>query len=79
MVARLRPIPIDAPGSSGTEPAWQSVPATYVVCINDQAIPVSSQRKMAARAAAVVEWPTDHSPFVTRPDAVAELIASYVA
>jgi pimeloyl-ACP methyl ester carboxylesterase len=79
MVARLRPILISAPWSSGNEPAWRSVPATYVVCTNDQAIPVSSQREMAARAETVVEWPTDHSPFVTRPGAVAQLIASYVA
>jgi hypothetical protein len=33
---------------------------------------------MAARAETVVEWPTDHAPFVTRPGAVAQLIASYV-
>jgi pimeloyl-ACP methyl ester carboxylesterase len=79
MVARLRPILISAPWSSGNEPAWRSVPATYVVCTNDRAIPVSSQREMAARAETVVEWPTDHSPFVTRPGAVAQLVASYVA
>jgi pimeloyl-ACP methyl ester carboxylesterase len=78
MIARLRPMPFDTSGPLETEPAWRSIPATYVVCTNDQAIPASSQRQMAARAEAVIEWPTDHSPFVTRPSAVAELIASYV-
>jgi pimeloyl-ACP methyl ester carboxylesterase len=83
MIARLRPMPLLAIEASQTEPAWtepawRSVPATYVVCTNDQAIPAESQRKMATRAAEVVEWPTDHSPFVTCPEAIAELIAGYV-
>lgn len=29
-----------------------------------------------ARAGGRVEWPTDHSPFLTRPAAIAELLAS---
>jgi hypothetical protein len=33
---------------------------------------------MAVRAEEVVGWPTDHSPFVTRPRAIAELIVGYV-
>jgi hypothetical protein len=33
---------------------------------------------MAARATEVVEWPTDHSPFLTRPDEVAALLVSYL-
>jgi pimeloyl-ACP methyl ester carboxylesterase len=88
MIARLRPMPLAAAeqsksaGSTGpawTVPAWRSIPATYVACTNDQAIPVDAQREMAALAEEVVEWPTDHSPFVTRPEAIAELIAGYVA
>jgi pimeloyl-ACP methyl ester carboxylesterase len=78
MVARLRLMGVGAPAPEGTEPAWRSIPTTYVVCGNDQAISAESQRMMATRATTVVEWPTDHSPFVTRPEAVAALIASYV-
>jgi pimeloyl-ACP methyl ester carboxylesterase len=78
MVAKLRPMAIAAPASSTNQPAWRTIPSTYVVCTNDQALPVGSQRRMAARADLVVEWPTDHSPFVTRPAAIAELIAQYV-
>jgi hypothetical protein len=33
---------------------------------------------MAVRAEEVVGWPTGHSPFVTRPRAIAELIVGYV-
>jgi pimeloyl-ACP methyl ester carboxylesterase len=37
----------------------------------------SRQRILAERATDVVEWPTDHSPFLSRPAQVAELLASY--
>jgi pimeloyl-ACP methyl ester carboxylesterase len=77
LVARLRPMAADAAMAAAppTPPAWHSVPTTYVVCTNDQALPVASQRKLAARADTVVEWPTDHSPFTTRPADIASLIA----
>jgi pimeloyl-ACP methyl ester carboxylesterase len=77
MVARLRPMTRGSNEPADVEPAWKSVPVTYVVCTNDQAIPPSAQRQMAQQAETVLEWPTDHSPFVTRPAAVAELIARY--
>jgi hypothetical protein len=32
---------------------------------------------MATRASEVVEWDTDHSPFLTRPGDLADLLASY--
>ena len=57
-------------------PAWQSIPSTYVVCTEDRALPPAAQREMATRADAVVEWPTDHSPFLTRPAELAALIAA---
>lgn len=79
LVARLRPMAIDAAPASTAVPAWKSIPATYVVCTADRALPVASQRTMAARADEVVEWPTDHSPFVTRPGAIADLVARHTA
>jgi pimeloyl-ACP methyl ester carboxylesterase len=78
MVARLRPLTLNLAASPDAEPAWKSVPATYVVCASDRAIQVSAQREMAMLAETVVEWPTDHSPFLTRPAAVAELAAGYL-
>jgi hypothetical protein len=42
-------------------------------------VPVEAQRAMAVRAETVVEWPTDHTPFVNRPAEVAELVARYVS
>jgi pimeloyl-ACP methyl ester carboxylesterase len=79
--ARLRPMRVETPDPAAPdpgEPAWHTVPTTFVVCANDQAIAPGVQRQMAARAQTVLEWSTDHSPFLTRPAAVAELIASYV-
>ena len=76
-IARLRPMPLDGAAPEAVEAAWRSIPATYVVCTNDQALPVPSQRTMAARAAEVIEWPTDHSPFLTRPGEIAELVVRY--
>ena len=49
---------------------------TYVVCTRDNAISPGTQRFMAARAGQVVEWDTDHSPFLTRPGDLADLLAS---
>lgn len=77
-VAQLRPLLMDRePGGSGT-PAWRTTPTTYVVCTEDAALPPAAQRAMAAQATDVLEWPTDHSPFLTRPDAVADLVESYL-
>jgi len=56
--------------------AWRTVPTTYAVCAQDRMIHPETQREMAATAAAdVLEWPTSHSPFLSRPDLVADLVA----
>jgi pimeloyl-ACP methyl ester carboxylesterase len=78
IVARLRPMR----GAAGEpaaeparEPAWKTVPATYVACTHDRALPIGAQRSMASRAERVVEFPTDHSPFLTRAADLAAVIA----
>jgi pimeloyl-ACP methyl ester carboxylesterase len=76
---RLRPMSISAGIPVVTEePGWKHIPTTYVVCANDQAINPVLQRMMAKRADTVIEWPTDHSPFLTRPEAIAALLSSYL-
>jgi pimeloyl-ACP methyl ester carboxylesterase len=55
--------------------AWQERPSIYAVCTDDRAVPVPLQRVLAARAGEVVEWPTSHSPFFSRPDLVTSLLA----
>ena len=77
-VARLRPMTIRGDRIlERTEAAFASIPSTYVVCTPDRTVPVPSQRRMSAHADEVVEWPTDHSPFLTHPADVADLVERY--
>jgi pimeloyl-ACP methyl ester carboxylesterase len=58
--------------------AWRTRPSTYVVCTNDRALAPGLQRNLARRCTATVEWATSHSPFVSRPDLVTDLLISIV-
>jgi pimeloyl-ACP methyl ester carboxylesterase len=72
-LARLRSIPgVTLAGEK--PPAWRDVPSTYVVCTEDRAILPGAQREMAMHATHVVEWPTSHSPFVSQPHRVVDLL-----
>lgn len=57
-----------------TQAAWTSVPSTYVVCEADNALPVSAQELMSKRANSVHRLNTSHSPFLSQPAALAELL-----
>ena len=72
---RLRPIHMSCFTTPVGPPAWKSKPSTYAVCTEDRAIHPALQRHMAARCGSTVEIPTAHSPFLNRPDAVADLLA----
>lgn len=56
--------------------AYETIPATYVVCTEDRCLTPEGQREQARRAARVAEWPTDHSPFFSRPDLMVDLLDS---
>ena len=79
-------------GADGTEPRqvtkgeWEvrtlygvdeTARLVYFSCTDDRAIPVPLQRSSAARVDEVVEMPTSHSPFLSRPDDLARLLAGY--
>jgi pimeloyl-ACP methyl ester carboxylesterase len=72
--ARLRPHTIASFVQPVRSVAWRDVPATYVICELDNAIPVPAQEAMAAHAGATHRLRSDHSPFLTDPGAVADLI-----
>jgi pimeloyl-ACP methyl ester carboxylesterase len=57
-----------------TRPAWKSMPTAYVVCEQDQVLPPDFQERMAARASTVHRMPTGHSPFLSRPAELADLL-----
>ena len=60
--------------------AWRERPTHYVVCGEDPILLAESQRAIASRIGATVhELPGDHSPFVARPAALADVLATIVA
>jgi pimeloyl-ACP methyl ester carboxylesterase len=61
-------------------PAWRTVPSTAVVCTEDRAISVDRLEEMAARTGGdVVRWACSHSPFLSRPANVAEVLSRLAA
>jgi len=58
-------------------PTWRDVPSTYVVCVNDRALPAEMQRTVfAPRTSHVIELQADHSPFLSQPHALAEVLVA---
>lgn len=53
---------------------WHGVDSTYLVCTRDRSTSVELQRAHAGRATRAVEVPTDHHPFLTRPDIVVDQV-----
>jgi pimeloyl-ACP methyl ester carboxylesterase len=75
-VARLRRMSIAPHVEPVPVAAWRSIPSTYVVCTKDVAIPTEAQRRaFAPQADEVLELDASHSPFLSQPAAVAELLA----
>jgi hypothetical protein len=73
-IARLRPQSLAALGGKVTVSAWREKPSTYVVCTDDRGLTTALQRSNAARVGNSIDWPTSHSPFLSRPELVADLL-----
>ena len=74
VVPRLRPMVLDASAMLAAPSPPPAMPSTYVVCTRDGAVPAEAQFEMARPVERVIEWPTDHSPFLTRPVELADLV-----
>lgn len=77
-VSLLRPLGSEAGVQETPAVAWRHRPTTFVICGADRVVPPTLQRTMAVRipGAAVVEWPdSSHSPFLSRPGDVVDLLA----
>jgi pimeloyl-ACP methyl ester carboxylesterase len=72
---RLRPMSSVVPDAPIPDPAWTSIPSSYVVCTDDRAVRPAAQRACAALVGASVELDADHSPFFSEPAALASFIA----
>lgn len=62
-----------------TKCAWGEIDSTYIVCTEDQAIPVQAQQAMAQRANQTVTLETDHSPFLSDPKSLARILAERIS
>ena len=77
MAASQVPWGVNALSGEVSTPAWKTKPSWYLVAADDKMIPPPAQRAMAARAGArVTEVPGSHAVYVSRPQAVADVIAT---
>lgn len=76
---RLTRQPLAVFGQAPRAIAWHEIPSTYVVCAEDRATPPEAQREYARRAGKVVEIPTDHHPFLSRPELLTRVFAEITA
>jgi pimeloyl-ACP methyl ester carboxylesterase len=68
---------VEALQGAVTAPAWRAKPSWYLVATEDRMIPPGAQRAMAQRAGATVaEVAASHALYVSRPEAVARLVAA---
>ena len=71
---------VDALTGKVTQAAWRTKPSWYIVATEDRMIPPPAQRAMAKRAGAyVTEVRGSHSIFISRADAIADVIAAAAA
>jgi pimeloyl-ACP methyl ester carboxylesterase len=73
-VARISAHSLAAFDQPLTNAGWNAVPSTYIIAEQDQAIPLFAQEAMAQRAGEVLRMDTGHSPFLSQPEALAELL-----
>jgi pimeloyl-ACP methyl ester carboxylesterase len=58
-----------------TEVAWKSIPSTYLITERDAVFPLFAQEALSGRAGSTVHrLDTSHSPFLSQPDATADII-----
>lgn len=77
-MARVGPQPMLNLAQSPTTSAWRERPSSYVVCADDRTVHPDLQRILARRCATSTEWPTGHSPFISRPERVVDLLLGLV-
>jgi Alpha/beta hydrolase family len=75
-MAHRRPMSSLVPDEPVADPAWTSVPSSYVVCGDDRAVRPAAQRERATLVSASTELDTDHSPFFSGAPALAGFIAA---
>lgn len=58
-----------------SERRFGNIPKTYVVCTQDLALTLQAQKVMSNRAGChMIDLPTDHSPFLSMPEALTRIL-----
>lgn len=74
-IALLRPEPASIFAHAPVRATWRDSDCTYVTAQDDRALPPALVPRFAARCTRSTTLATSHSPQVSRPDLVAELVA----
>lgn len=72
--SRLRTQSLEAFNQPIRSVSWKEIDSTYIICEQDNAIPLFAQEAMSQRCTRAVRINTDHSPFLSAPKELAELI-----
>lgn len=73
-IARLSPQPMATMTQEVTGSPRDTIPSTYVLCLQDQAVHPEHQKIMAQLCNNVVTLDTDHSPFVSMVNETADIL-----
>jgi pimeloyl-ACP methyl ester carboxylesterase len=73
-MSKLGPQRMESMQQGPTAVAWREKPAIYVVCSADKIVHPGLQRVMAKRCTESLEWDSGHSPFLSMPDRVVDLL-----
>ncbi|MBV8474114.1 MAG: alpha/beta hydrolase [Hyphomicrobiales bacterium] len=80
LAAVQRPIAVPSISTPVGRPRWKDLPAWYLLAEDDRMIRRETQAFMAERMkAAIVARPVDHTPSVTAPSAVVEIVLAAAA
>ena len=80
LAATQRPIAVACIQQKAPKPAWKATPSWYLVAEEDRMINPATQRFMAQRMGARIRSEkVDHTPLVTAPELVTEMILAAVA
>jgi len=79
-ISSLKPHSYTTFSSTLSVAPWKVIPSTYIVCTNDQAIPLAGQEGMIGMAKSMAPNSFDvlekcdasHSPFISQPEWLAE-------
>ncbi|MDX3371189.1 alpha/beta hydrolase [Streptomyces sp. ME02-6987-2C] len=73
-VELLRPEPPSIFGATPSHVSWRDTPSIYIGGRDDHAIAAPLISRFAARCSASETWKTSHSPYLSHPTAVADLV-----